>query len=120
MYYIGICDDGKNTCALIEEMVLLYAKKSKLRMDIQVWYTGEELCGYLEQGGLPGYSVLGYRVVPADRDRGGWLYTEQDGGQEDADHLHFRASCICTEIVQNSANGFLGQADYRTADRRFP
>ena len=51
MYYIGICDDGKNTCALIEEMVLLYAKKSKLRMDIQVWYTGEELCGYLEQGG---------------------------------------------------------------------
>ncbi len=51
MYYIGICDDGKNTCALIEEMVLLYVKKSKLRMDIQVWYTGEELCGYLEQGG---------------------------------------------------------------------
>lgn len=51
MHNIGICDDGKNTCALIEEMVLLYAEKNKLKMDTQVWYTGEELCKYLEQGG---------------------------------------------------------------------
>lgn len=50
MYYIGICDDGKNTCALIEEMVLLYAKKSKLRMDIQVWYTGEECADIWNRG----------------------------------------------------------------------
>lgn len=51
MYNIGICDDGKNICASLEEMVLQYAEKSKQRMDIQVWYTGEELCRYLEQGG---------------------------------------------------------------------
>lgn len=51
MYNIGICDDGMNICASLEEMVLQYAEKSKRKMDIQVWYTGEELCRYLEQGG---------------------------------------------------------------------
>lgn len=51
MYNIGICDDGKNICASLEEMVLLYAEKNKLKVEVQVWYTGEELCRYLEQGG---------------------------------------------------------------------
>lgn len=51
MYNIGICDDGKNICASLEDMVLQYAEKRKQRMDIQVWYTGEDLCRYLEQGG---------------------------------------------------------------------
>ena len=46
MYTIGICDDGKNTCASIEEMILQYAAKNKLRLDIQVWQAGEELCKY--------------------------------------------------------------------------
>lgn len=51
MYNIGICDDGKNICAVLEEMVQLYAQKNKIKMDTRVWYTGEELCQYLEQGG---------------------------------------------------------------------
>lgn len=51
MYNIGICDDGKNICASLEEIVLSYAEKNKRRMDVQVWYTGEELCTYLERGG---------------------------------------------------------------------
>ena len=51
MYNIGICDDGVNTCASLEKMVLLYAEKNKLKMLTQVWYTGEELCTFLERGG---------------------------------------------------------------------
>ena len=51
MYNIGICDDGKNTCAALEEMALSYAQQKKIDMDTKVWYTGEELCQYLEQGG---------------------------------------------------------------------
>lgn len=51
MYTIGICDDGTNICSLLEDMVLFYAQKNKLRMNTQVWYTGEDLCRYLEQGG---------------------------------------------------------------------
>ena len=51
MYNIGICDDGKSTCAALEEMVLSYAQEKKINMAARVWYTGEELCKYLEQGG---------------------------------------------------------------------
>lgn len=51
MYNIGICDDGKNTCAGLEEMVLSYAQQKQIDMYTRVWYTGEELCKYLEQGG---------------------------------------------------------------------
>lgn len=51
MYNIGICDDGKSVCASLEEMVLQYAEKSRREIDIKVWYAGEELCRYLEQGG---------------------------------------------------------------------
>lgn len=51
MYNIGICDDGKNTCAGLEEMVMSYAQQKQIDMDTRVWYTGEEVCKYLEQGG---------------------------------------------------------------------
>lgn len=51
MYNVGICDDGKNICSSLEEMVLLYAEKNELKMNTQVWYTGEDLCRYLGQGG---------------------------------------------------------------------
>ncbi|MGN0386657.1 MAG: LytR/AlgR family response regulator transcription factor [Lachnospiraceae bacterium] len=51
MYNIGICDDGKNTCAFLEEMILEYAEKRGIKIDIEVWYSGETLCKYLEQKG---------------------------------------------------------------------
>ncbi|MCH5270912.1 MAG: response regulator transcription factor [Lachnospiraceae bacterium] len=51
MYNIGICDDGENICASIENMILQYAEEKKIKTDIMLWYTGESLCNYLEQGG---------------------------------------------------------------------
>lgn len=50
MYKIGICDDGQNTCSLLETMILNYLDKSKLRAEIEIWYTGEGLCDYLKRG----------------------------------------------------------------------
>lgn len=50
MYDIGICDDGENICASIENMLLQYAKEKKVQVEVQVWYTGEGLKDYLEQG----------------------------------------------------------------------
>lgn len=47
MYNIGICDDGKNVCTLIEDMVLQYVREKDIRADISVWYTGEGLRDYL-------------------------------------------------------------------------
>lgn len=43
MYKIGICDDGKNTCASVEAMLLQYAAQNAIQIDVQVWYTGEKL-----------------------------------------------------------------------------
>lgn len=51
MYSIGICDDGENICAAIENMLLQYAKEKNIQIDINVWYTGEGLKKYLETGG---------------------------------------------------------------------
>ncbi|MCM1189949.1 MAG: LytTR family DNA-binding domain-containing protein [bacterium] len=50
MYKIGICDDGKNICASIEDMLLGYAEERSLQVEVLVWYTGEYLKEYLEQG----------------------------------------------------------------------
>lgn len=51
MYRIGICDDGKNVCADIENMILLYAAQGNIKVEVSVWHSGERLCRYLEQGG---------------------------------------------------------------------
>ncbi len=50
MYNVGICDDGENICASIENMLLRYAKEKLVQVDVYVWYTGEGLKDYLEQG----------------------------------------------------------------------
>lgn len=50
MYHIGICDDGKNICSSIENMLLQYGKEKGIPLDTNVWYTGEGLKDYLEAG----------------------------------------------------------------------
>lgn len=51
MYNIGICDDGRNTCAAIEKMIIVCAQKKNIEIEISVWYAGEQLCEFLGQGG---------------------------------------------------------------------
>ncbi|MDE5589625.1 MAG: LytTR family DNA-binding domain-containing protein [Acetatifactor sp.] len=50
MYHIGICDDGINICSSIENMLLQCGGEKNLQLDINIWYTGEGLKDYLEQG----------------------------------------------------------------------
>ena len=50
MYYIGICDDGENTCFELERMILSYAEQKSMDLKTAVWYTGESLCNYLKEG----------------------------------------------------------------------
>lgn len=50
MYNIGICDDGENICASIENMLMQCAKEMNIQLDTNVWYTGEGLKDYLEKG----------------------------------------------------------------------
>lgn len=35
MYHIGICDDGKNICAELEEMILQYASERRLSLEVE-------------------------------------------------------------------------------------
>lgn len=49
MYNIGICDDGKSICAALEKMILQYAGKKQVPVEIKIWYTGEGLCDYLQK-----------------------------------------------------------------------
>ena len=50
MYNIGICDDGENICASIENMLMQCSKEMNIQLDTNVWYTGEGLKDYLEKG----------------------------------------------------------------------
>lgn len=43
MYNIGICDDERETCARIGEMVCEYGRRNRIDIEVSVWYTGEEL-----------------------------------------------------------------------------
>ena len=36
MYRVGICDDGINMCALLEEMILKYAKSTNTLVETMV------------------------------------------------------------------------------------
>lgn len=50
MYTIGICDDGRNVCGSIENMLEQYAQEKNVRLDTSVWYTGEDLMNDLASG----------------------------------------------------------------------
>ncbi|MDO4274069.1 MAG: LytTR family DNA-binding domain-containing protein [Eubacteriales bacterium] len=48
MFHIGICDDCREIGGELEEMLYSYGEKHGIQMDVSIWYTGENLCGYLK------------------------------------------------------------------------
>lgn len=50
MYYIAICDDERFTCSDIENYLINYSKESKIKMEIEIYYKGEELWSLLKSG----------------------------------------------------------------------
>lgn len=63
MYNIGICDDGNATCTSIENMILRYAGEKGIKAEISVWYTGEELCRYLQNYSHPDILFLDIELL---------------------------------------------------------
>ncbi len=49
LYKIAICDDEKVTCSELENIILDIAKNMDLEFEVDIFYTGEALCQYLEQ-----------------------------------------------------------------------
>lgn len=50
MYRIGICDDDKILCSLLEEQLQRLSADSSAAFDIEVWYSGESLENDLKKG----------------------------------------------------------------------
>ena len=50
MYRIGICDDDKILCALLEEQLHVLSTELSMKFEIEVWYSGEGLESDLKKG----------------------------------------------------------------------
>lgn len=43
MYRVGICDDDKVLCSLLEEQIQGLSAEFSIKFEIEVWYSGESL-----------------------------------------------------------------------------
>lgn len=48
MLRIAICDDEETFCAHMESMILEYGAKNSLELDVEVFYSGAELCEFMQ------------------------------------------------------------------------
>lgn len=47
MLRIAICDDNNSICSAIEQVILDYQKKFSVKLDVSVFYTGEDLLNHI-------------------------------------------------------------------------
>lgn len=50
MYRIAVCDDERNVCLAIEEMLNKYQEYYKIFLEVEIFYTGINLQKYLNSG----------------------------------------------------------------------
>lgn len=50
MMIIAICDDNKAVCTQLEDILLEYAEQVCLKINVEVFYSGEDLINYINQG----------------------------------------------------------------------
>lgn len=48
MFKIAICDDEQGICSSIENIILDYQRSTLVEIDLEVFYSGEELCAFIE------------------------------------------------------------------------
>lgn len=77
MFNIGICDDGKEICAELENMLYNYAEKQGIEIEVRVWYTGESLCDFLKQDNLLDVLFLDIELISTDGIRVGNFIREE-------------------------------------------
>lgn len=66
MFFVGICDDEKGTCAELENLLYQYGKRHGLKLEVSVWYTGEGLCEFLEKGSKLDVLFLDIELISTD------------------------------------------------------
>lgn len=50
MFRIAICDDEVNICSEVEQIILDYSNRCIEKLDVEVYYSGEEICKHLKRG----------------------------------------------------------------------
>lgn len=79
IYNVGICDDERDTCARIADMVYAYGRKISIEKDLEIiikvstWYTGEELYADLAENKPVDLLFLDIELVSTDGIRVGKL-----------------------------------------------
>ena len=43
MYHIGVCDDEREVCIQLADMVYAYDRQMNIGIDVSIWNTGEAL-----------------------------------------------------------------------------
>lgn len=66
VFYIGICDDEKGTCADLENMLYENGQMHGIKIDVSVWYTGEGLCDFLKRGNKLDVLFLDIELISTD------------------------------------------------------
>lgn len=66
MFQIGICDDEKGTCASLEDLLYGYGKRHGIKIDVDVWYTGESLCEFLKKENMVDLLFLDIELISTD------------------------------------------------------
>ena len=66
MFHIGICDDEKGTCASLEDLLYEYGKRQGIKIDVDVWYTGESLCESLQKENVVDLLFLDIELISTD------------------------------------------------------
>lgn len=57
MYRVGICDDDKVLCSLLEEQIQELSAEFSVKFEMEVWYSGESLeCDLKKGAGLGQHS----------------------------------------------------------------
>lgn len=52
MFKIGICDDNREVCGWLDQLIWEYGRQNKIQLDIEVFYSGEDLCKYIQSEGF--------------------------------------------------------------------
>lgn len=50
MYKIGICDDDTILCSVLEEQIYELSKEIEIKVDVEVWYSGESIQNDMKKG----------------------------------------------------------------------
>lgn len=66
MYRVGICDDENGTCSELEQLIYCFGEKQARDIEVDIRYTGENLCASLEKGSIIDILFLDIELISTD------------------------------------------------------